>query len=171
MVLYTIFLYSTLTVAYRVYVSLYEQIGRDTMSQWMNLSFLVAGAVLLLFFLPLVFQDWSRILAFAMICLSVAYCLAYLEVPAKRFHFFQYAPLGVLLFDAVGFRWSGRQRYLLTAAGVAFLGLGDELIQWVLPNRHFGVPDLVVNSVAGILALCFIGFVVGEENYPRRKNS
>ena len=49
---------------------------------------------------------------------------------------------------------------------MALIGLGDETLQWMLPNRYFGIVDLVVNTAAGLFALAFIGFVLGEENYP-----
>jgi hypothetical protein len=50
---------------------------------------------------------------------------------------------------------------------VALAGLGDETIQWLLPDRHFGVLDLAINSVAGLLALVFIGFVWNPEKAVR----
>jgi hypothetical protein len=49
---------------------------------------------------------------------------------------------------------------------VTLIGLGDESLQAIVPKRHFGLLDLVVDLVAGLLTLAFIGFVVGEENYP-----
>jgi hypothetical protein len=49
---------------------------------------------------------------------------------------------------------------------VALIGLGDETLQWILPNRYVGLVDLVVNTATGLFTLAFIGFVLGEENYP-----
>ena len=105
-------------------------------------------------------------MSFTLICLGVAFSLQILTIPAKRFHFLQYAPLTVLVFDALRFTIRGRFLYIWTLALVALIGLGDETLQWMLPNRYFGIVDLVVNTVAGLFALAFIGFVLGEENYP-----
>ena len=49
---------------------------------------------------------------------------------------------------------------------VSVVGLGDETLQWILANRHFGILDLLTNTTAGLLTLVFIVFVLGEENYP-----
>ena len=49
---------------------------------------------------------------------------------------------------------------------MSVIGLRDETLQWILPNRYFGIPDLLTNAAAGVLTLVFIVFVLGEENYP-----
>lgn len=163
---YTLFLYATLAIAFDLYVWVFDQIGRQSMSWWMNLGFSIAGAVL---FLSVVFvyrPQASGYVAMAMIGLAVTFCLQFLPVPAKRFHFFQYAPLTLLVYDAIRFRLRDQSRYIWAMALVSLIGLGDETIQWLLPDRHFGVLDLVINAAAGLLTLVFLGFVVKEENYP-----
>lgn len=164
--IYTIILYSTLTVAFDAYVSVYDQIGRASMSRWINLAFAAAGVILLLWILLSIRPRLSGCIALLLIILIIAFCLHHLKIPAKRFHFFQYAPLTLILFDAIKFRSKDRGKYVWTLALVALIGLGDESIQLMLPERHFGVLDLVINSAAGLLTLVFIGFVWGEENYP-----
>lgn len=101
-------------------------------------------------------------LAFLLICLATAFCVNAITTPAKRLHFFQYGPLSVLVFAAVGFRSSDRFRYIWTLAIVSLIGLGDELIQGALPSRRFAVVDIATNAMAGALTLAFIGFVIGE---------
>ena len=164
--LYTLVLYSTLTLAFDLYVSLYEQIGQNAMSGWLNAGFVVAGVVLLTFVLWAVKPGLSGYLAFLVICLVVAFCLLYLTVPAKRLHFLQYAPLTVLVFDAFRFRHYDHSVYVWTLFTVSLIGLGDETIQAFLPDRHFGIVDLVINSTAAVLTLAFLRFVLREENYP-----
>jgi hypothetical protein len=164
--LYTVLLYSTLTVAFDLYVSVYDRVGKATVSQWMNLSLAGTGGLLTLIAVIWIRPKASGYLALLLIGLSVAYCVSHLPVPAKRFHFFQYAPLTVLVFDSLRFRCGDRGIYVCSMALVALVGLGDETIQWMLPDRHFGTLDLVINSTAGLLTLVFIGFVLGEEKYP-----
>ena len=79
----------------------------------------------------------------------------------------QYGPLTLLVFDALRFRFTGRPLYLWTFVAVTIIGVGDEALQGILPQRHFGLLDIVVNSTAGLLTLAFIGWVIGEEYYPR----
>ncbi len=164
--LYTLFLYSTLTVAFRIYVDVYDQVGRETVSWWINAGLasiaFVGGALLCRIYRPRA----AGYLVLILCGCALAFALHVLAVPAKRLHFFQYVPLTLLLFDALRFRRRSPDLYAYTFAAVCLIGLGDELLQGLLPNRYFGVTDLVVNATAGLLTLAVLGFVVREENYP-----
>ncbi len=162
---YTVVLYATLTIAYDIFMSYSNRIGQDSVSSLMNLAFLPVGVILLLFIIFSRPREWGVYVSFTLICLGVAFSLQILTIPAKRFHFFQYAPLTVLVFDALRFTIRGRFLYIWTLTLVALIGLGDETLQWILPNRYFGLADVVVNAAAGLFTLAFIGFVLGEENY------
>ncbi len=173
-VLYTVFLYGTMTLVFDLYVSLYDRIGRETMSTAINLTFLVVGMLLLAVVLRGSTNRAGSLLAFLLIVLATAFCLKQLTVPAKRIHFFQYAPLTLLIFHAVSFRSRDRYRYVWTLSLVALLGLGDEALQGLLPKRLFGLSDVVVNTVAGMLTLSFLAFVLPrkkEEGEPRITNA
>ena len=163
---YTVLLYGTLTVLYDLYIAVYGRLGEVEMSQSINRAFLVAGLALLGFIVLGLPRTVRSYLVFGLICLAVAACLQVITTPAKRLHLFQYGPLTMLVFDAVRFRVASRFRYIWTIVIVSVIGLGDETLQWILPNRHFGIPDLLTNTTAGLLTLVFIAFVLGEENYP-----
>ena len=74
----------------------------------------------------------------------------------KRLHFAAYAALGV----AVAYATIEERRLLVRAGlvlGAAGLyGTGIELVQWVLPDRYFGVGDIVANLIGGVLALSWL---------------
>jgi hypothetical protein len=164
--LYTAFLYSTLTLAFHWYVQWSERLGEpgmDRLMTWMYLPIVLAVLVFVLSFLP---RRLGAYVAFVLICLALAYALKYLEVPAKRFHFFEYWPLTLFIYDALRFKCRDRYLYVWTLALVTLIGLGDESLQAIMPKRHFGLLDLGVDALAGLLTLAFIGFVMGEENYP-----
>jgi hypothetical protein len=170
---YTIVLYSTLTLAFRLYVWIFDRMGKPFMSAlmiWIYVPFGLALFALLFFRLP---RQLGRYVSFLMLTLAMAYCLDRITIPAKRFHFLEYAPLGVLVFDALRFHCRTRYHYVWTMVVVSLIGLGDEIIQGILPNRYFGINEVVTNAAAGLFALIFIGFVLGEENYPwpRRKQT
>lgn len=164
-VVYTVVLYSTLTLAYDLYIGVYRQIGEAVMSAWINRAFLAAGVALLLLFLPRLPRRARAYGALAAIAASVAISLQLITIPAKRLHFFQYAPLTVLAFHAIGFRTAGRARCAWTLGLVFVIGLGDELIQGTLPTRTFGVADLVTNAAAGLLTLVFIAVVLRGDQH------
>jgi len=163
---YTILLYSTLTLAFRIYVWMFDRYGKPFMASLMVWIYVPVGlALLALLFFRLPRQP-GRYLTFLMLGLAMAFCLDRITIPAKRFHFLEYAPLAVLIFDALRFHCRNRYHYVWTMAIVALVGLGDEVIQGILPNRYFGINEVVTNAAAGLFALIFVGFVLGEENYP-----
>jgi VanZ family protein len=163
---YTALLYSTLTVAFRIYVYFFDRLGKPFMSRFMAGIYIPVGLALLVFMFMRLPRRWGGYVAFLLIGLTLAFCLRIIEIPAKRFHFLEYSPLTVLVFDALRFRVRDRFLYVWTFLVVALLGLGDEIIQGILPNRYFGLSEVVTNAAAGLLTLAFIGFVMGEENYP-----
>lgn len=165
---YLIFLYSTLTIAFDLYVSVFDRIGRESMSWWMNMAITAAGSLILIFALTRLRPPVAGYIALILIGLTLAFCLNNLPIPAKRFHFFQYIPLTAFLFHALRFRIKDHSIYIWAMMLVTLAGLGDETIQWLLPNRHFGVLDLVINSVAGLLTLVFIGFVWNSRRIANR---
>ena len=63
------------------------------------------------------------------------------------------------------FRVASCFHYIWTIVIVSVIGPGDETLQWILPNRYFGIPDLLTNATGGFLTLVFIVFVLGKENY------
>lgn len=163
---YAVILYSTLTIAFDLYVSVFDRVGKATVSWWMNVSLGAAGLAVALLVIRLYRPRLSGYLILLASALTVAFSMNQLSVPAKRFHFFQYGPLTLLLFDALRFRLRGRDLYGWAFIGIALVGLGDELLQAALPDRHFGVVDLAVNATAGAIVLALIGLVAGDENYP-----
>lgn len=165
-ILYTVALYGTLTIAFRLYSYIFDRMGKPFMSSAMMWIYAPVGLFLLCLLVFRLPRRTGAYLTFLMLGLALFYCLTRLEVPAKRFHFLQYAPLGVLVFDALRFHCRDRYHYIWAMAIVSLVGLGDEILQGILPNRYFGVNEVVINSAAGFFALVFIAFVLGEENYP-----
>jgi hypothetical protein len=157
--IYLVFLYSTLTIAFDLYVSVFDRIGRQSMSWWMNAAIITTSILILAIVLTRIRPTITGWMTMILIGLTLAFCLQNLPVPAKRFHFFQYVPLTVLIFHALRFRIKDPSIHVWTMTLVTLAGLGDETIQWLLPDRHFGILDLVINSTAGLLTVVFIGFV------------
>jgi len=74
-------------------------------------------------------------------------------MPEERIHIIQYAGLGVLIFP-----FQGKTSWDKITLGYAFglillIGMGDEIIQWLLPNRVFDVRDILFNFLGGILGI------------------
>ncbi|MBW1671509.1 MAG: VanZ family protein, partial [Deltaproteobacteria bacterium] len=73
--------------------------------------------------------------------------------PEERIHLVEYGLIGLMLGWALAgiSRWP--ELWPLAVALVWMVGLGDELIQAVLPNRVYDVRDIVLNGLAGMAGL------------------
>ena len=73
--------------------------------------------------------------------------------PEERIHLVEYGLIGLMLGWALAgiSRWP--EWWPLGVALVWMVGLGDELIQAVLPNRVYDVRDIVLNGLAGMAGL------------------
>lgn len=83
--------------------------------------------------------------------------LRQLHIIQERIHLIQYGALGGLVYAALRERWAapvrGWQRWpaacAILIAGAA--GWGDELVQGILPNRHYDLRDVATNAEAAAL--------------------
>ena len=95
---------------------------------------------------------------------AVAYTVLALqfEIVQERLHLIEYGGVALLFRSALlarsragagdapgAFRRVAPLAFALTAAG----GLGDEIVQGILPNRHWDLRDVTINAGAGALAL------------------
>ena len=80
-----------------------------------------------------------------------------LTLPAERTHLMEYGVVGVLLYEALSERARQGRRVplpaLLAIAATGTLGLGDECLQLLIPSRVFDLRDVVVNVLAGAMAV------------------
>ena len=166
LVVYTILLYATLTLTNDLYRATFDWLGKSTVSQGI---YAIAGLIAL----ALLIFVWRRLpgtpsayATLGIIGLLTYYAMSLEYIPANRIHFFQYCPLAILGLEALRFRVPDRNVYLWTFLLVSLIGVGDEFLQGLLPDRYFDTKDVVLNSLAGLLALAFVGFAVREENYP-----
>jgi len=75
------------------------------------------------------------------------------KIPIERIHLLEYGLLAMLAKRAADYRMGSALAYIFSAFLVADIGLGDELIQWVLPDRYFDWRDVMTNAVSGVLGL------------------
>ena len=78
------------------------------------------------------------------------------EIPAEKLHLLEYGFLGYLVFKVMSNVRSRMKQYLYAALIVGVIGIGDELIQKLLPNRVCDVKDMALNFISGILGLALI---------------
>ena len=72
--------------------------------------------------------------------------------PEEAMHFVQYGVLSLLFHRAFAHRLSDPSIYLAAVLGCVFVGVLEELIQWVTPRRYFGLRDVALDGMGGALA-------------------
>ena len=103
---------------------------------------------------------------------SIGLLLTDPQYPAKRIHIAEYVAVAWLVYLGLGGRMGGPRRALATLLIAALLGVHDELIQGLHPDRSFGIRDIVANgfgAAAGAwhhVAILFMALVAGLAVYP-----
>lgn len=96
-----------------------------------------------------------------LVVLTLIYALGLnrLKLPIERIHFIEYGLLAIFVFRALRHNVRNKSIYLWSGIIVFCLGLLDEGIQYILPNRVYDTRDVIVNGIAGILGLLVLDLV------------
>ncbi len=161
---------SILLVAAAPFVSelrkaLAERLGRDFLYV-LTATLVVATVVILSVALRRALRrdGWRYRLGSRLSALALAVALVALEVTywttgdrsadaVERVHLLEYALLAVLYQRALGARFAGLGRWVLSLEAVAFVGLADETVQWLTPVRVGDGRDLLLNVYAGLIGV------------------
>ena len=81
----------------------------------------------------------------------IGYTIKLVEIPAEAIHFIQYGLLGVLIYRALTHRINDISIYFTAALIGGIVGMLDELIQWITPERFWGLNDIWINFFAASL--------------------
>jgi arylsulfatase A-like enzyme len=94
---------------------------------------------------------WAGLLA---VGLAYGYLLdQFARFPAERLHLVEYGLVGYLLLRALSLDLPAPRAYIVALLLTGAVGAGDELIQWILPERVFEMKDVQLNLVSGGLGL------------------
>ena len=126
----------------------------DSLNLLMTLGLLLVLAGILLAARHLL--DRRRVLPLLPILLAYGIALWWLKIPEERFHLLQYGVLCLLCNKALPETIQGYSRHLLVLSLVTLAGIGDEIIQWLRPNRVGDVRDVLINFLAALLAQALI---------------
>ena len=80
--------------------------------------------------------------------------------PVEGLHFLQYGVLGLLLHRALSHHMRDSAIYIAAALIGGTVGILDEAIQWLLPNRFWDLRDIAFNFSGAVIAQIFIAFVL-----------
>jgi arylsulfatase A-like enzyme len=112
---------------------------------------------------------WAGLLG---IGLAYAYLLQHFaRFPAERLHLVEYGLVSYLLLRALSLDLPAPRAYIVALLLTALVGAGDELIQWVLPQRVFELKDVQLNIVSGGLGLLAVRLTLRGSNHHHRDES
>jgi len=154
-IVYTLFIYSTLSVMPSIWRTLWGHTqGR------IDLMGGLVTVLALVFFLGLIFVKrlrWTVVVGLFVLGAVYGWLLLQLGTsPAERLHLAEYGLLGYFAYRALILDFSP-SKALVLAWGVAIvLGAGDEGMQWILPTRVFEWKDIGLNAVSSGLGLLIV---------------
>ena len=78
------------------------------------------------------------------------------EFTEEKIHFFEYGLLSWLIYKAFLVDIKGLPVFLYSLTLVFIIGWGDEIIQYLLPNRYYDIRDVIMNGTGGLMGLILI---------------
>lgn len=93
--------------------------------------------------------DWPPLLTGLLLILAVL-ALPDAQFPAKRIHVAEYLLMAALVRRTLGAAVQGPALAVLGTVMTALYGIHDEMIQGLLPDRSFGLRDVLVDALSGL---------------------
>ena len=98
-------------------------------------------------------SDRVAFVALVVLAAATGALVLWMSIPEERIHFVEYGLLALLARSVLARHLPPSGQYLGAWLLASLAGWGDELIQGALPDRVYDLRDVVVNSVAALLAL------------------
>ena len=92
------------------------------------------------------------------------------DFPIEKIHLIEYGALGFLIFKALKNDLKDLSIYIWSALIICYIGIIDETIQWIVPNRVGTIEDVWINIKSGGLVLMLIGLVIRPGEIEKRFN-
>nr|CRH08233.1 conserved membrane protein of unknown function. putative VanZ like protein [Candidatus Magnetococcus massalia] len=144
---YTLLIYLSLPFMPMLVDNLYQSLGRAETATLLAALFGALTMGLWIQALRAAPHWWQSFAPFMPIALAAGIGWVGLENPMERVHLAQYAILGALLQRAT--HGCGSQALSIALA----IGVGDEAIQYLLPNRYWDLRDVAMNGFGALIGI------------------
>ena len=152
-VIWSLIIYVTIPFARAFQIFIYRQWSRDVFTYVtlaaIAISFVTATRCVIRR-RPISRSSFFWLLAVAAIFFGYTMSLGK-KSPEEAIHFIQYGMLGLLVFRALTHRLQDASIYFAAALICGIVGYIDELIQWITPQRYWGLGDIWINFFAAAL--------------------
>lgn len=149
--LYVSVVYLTLPVMPSVFRFVSDGLGKELLSLVVNGLLVTAILLSLIFILKTGELGYYSLASVSLVMLLSGAVALTMELPAERIHFLEYGILGSLVYKATMRQW--KIPILSSFVLVSIIGIGDETIQWFLPNRYAEMKDVLLNCFGGLLGI------------------
>lgn len=113
----------------------------------------------------LLFREPFRIPYFLAVALLFFYAMSRLELPVERIHFIEYGTLSFFLFRVLRHFFRVPWSFIGSALIASGIGVIDELLQGLLPNRTYDTRDLWINFFSASLGMLVVATWVTPRSF------
>ena len=140
-------LFPVLEIVYRLF--------GDTFIKGATIGIPLIAAVGLLFYFGSSSRQATQRINWIFVIIGLTICLSALFIPdpkvsIKRIHVSEYLLLSCLVRYAMSHKIQGGTLLLFSSFFTVILGIHDEFLQGIHPQRTYGLRDMLVNGVAGV---------------------
>ncbi len=146
-------IYSVIPLARGFQKLVYSTIGKEFFTYAVLLVLFAVLVTLLYFFLfKLKIKNVPQYI-WLILCAGafIHFTLQLRKHPEEAFHLLEYGFLSILVFKALSHRIRDWSIYISVTFFVLFIGTVDVFIQWLTPNRYWGLEDVKINTLAAII--------------------
>lgn len=102
----------------------------------------------------LVLKKGIKALALLVPCAIIVWVFISTEPnPNKYIHIPEYIIMTWLLFEVLALDYKDKGIFVLVFICAALLGIVDEMMQGIIPNRYYGWQDMIMNSAAALMGI------------------
>ncbi len=106
------------------------------------------------FLAVLVLKKGVKALALLIPCAIIVWVFISIESnPNKYIHIPEYIIMTWLLFEVLALDYKDKGIFVLVFICAALLGIVDEIMQGIIPNRYYGWQDMIMNSAASLMGV------------------
>jgi len=151
--LWSLFIFLTIPFARRIQLFVYNHLKKEYFTYAVLFIILVALVALLYIFIFRFNIRRHTSYIWLMVCAGLYgyFTVSLKEHPEETFHFIEYGILSYLFFRALSKTVHDHSVYITSIFFVFLVGIIDEFIQWMIPNRFWDIKDVGLNTLSGVI--------------------
>jgi hypothetical protein len=158
-ILWSLLIFITVPVARLIQAYISEQWGREFFLYGVITFFVLALIASLLLSQKRTSTATNRFWLISIATVFIVYTFQLRRNPEEAVHFVQYGVLSILVYRALTHRITDYGIYFVALLLTISVGILDEALQWLTPDRVWGLKDIRLNATAAALAL--LGLAMG----------